>query len=51
MIINILGEILRRVGNLCYIMNGGLEKVNNHSTLDNLTFWCWSKSYSLVDKG
>ena len=44
-----MAEILRRLGNLFYDLNGGLENVNNRSALDRLATLCWSKSYGLVE--
>ncbi len=45
-----VGELLRQLGNLFYDLNGGLDKVNNGSRLDKITFYFWSKSYGLVDR-
>ena len=42
-------EFFRQLGNICYLVNGGLAKVNNHSIMDKLTFYFWSKSYGLID--
>ncbi len=42
--------LLRKLGNLCYGLNGGLAKLHNHSLLDKLAFYFWGKSYSLADR-
>jgi len=42
--------ILRHLGNLCYRLNGGLDKVNNRSVLDKLAVRFWAKSLEVKER-
>ena len=42
--------ILNQLGNLCYRLNGGLDKVNNHSLLDRMAINFWAVAFGIEDK-
>ena len=39
------GNLYRRLAELCYRLNGGLDGLHNGSALDRLAFYFWARAY------
>ena len=46
---DLVSWMFNRIASIFYRLNGGVEKVNNGSRLDRITFWFWTEAYAWGD--